>query len=95
MGTYPFLDGARVRIFYRGNLKTCGRCHQTARSCLGSGIARDCEEAGGVRIHLTDYMKTLWTEIGFSPTTFELPEGDEGEGDKPIVDSSNFQRPVH
>ena len=33
MGTYHFLDGARVRIFYRGNQKTCGRCHQHARGC--------------------------------------------------------------
>ena len=49
MGTYHFLDGARVRIFYRGNEKTCGRCHNTAsRGCKGAGIARDCEEQGGV-----------------------------------------------
>ena len=28
MGTYHFLDGARVRVFYKGNAKTCGRCQQ-------------------------------------------------------------------
>ena len=59
MGTYHFLDVARVRIFYRGNDKTCGRCHQTARGCLGSGITRDCEEQVGVRIHLSDHMRKL------------------------------------
>ena len=26
MGTYHFLDGARVRVYYKGNEKTCGRC---------------------------------------------------------------------
>ena len=41
MGTYHFLDGARVRILYRGNDITCGRCHQTAMGCLGSGIAKN------------------------------------------------------
>ena len=92
MGTYHFLDGARVRIFYRGNIKTCGRCHKTARNCSGGGIARDCEDQGGVRIHLSDHMKQLWAEIRFTPTSFELPESDDGEGDKPIADSSNFQR---
>ena len=70
MGTYHFLDGARVRIFYRGNDKTCGRCHQHARTCLGGGIARQCEVEGGIRVNLTDHMRRVWAETGFCPTNF-------------------------
>ena len=66
MGTYHFLDGAKIRVFYRGNTKTCGRCHKTARDCLGAGIARECEDQGGVRVHLADHMKHLWAEIDFN-----------------------------
>ena len=40
MGTYHFLDGSKVRIFYRGNDKTCGRCHAPARTCPCEGTAR-------------------------------------------------------
>ena len=94
MGTYHFLDGAKVRVFYKGNEKTCGRCHKPARSCIGAGIARDCEGQGGVRVHLSDHMRELWSKIGFNPTSFELPDIVEGEGDKPIVDMKNFQRPA-
>ena len=94
MGTYHFLDGAKIRVFYRGNAKTCGRCHKTARDCQGAGIARECEDQGGVRVHLADHMKHLWAEIGFNPTSFELPDSDDADGDKHIAEGQNFQRPV-
>ena len=93
MGTYHFLDGAKIRVFYRGNTKTCGRCHKTARDCLGAGIARECEDQGGVRVHLADHMKHLWAEIDFNPTSFELPDSDDTDGDKHIVQGQIFQRP--
>ena len=79
MGTYHFLDGAKVRVFYRGNEQTCGLCHQGQASCPGGGISKECEKAGGQRRFLTDHMKELWTKIDFSPTTFELPENLEAE----------------
>ena len=28
MGTYHIIDGAKTRVFYRGNIKTCGRCRK-------------------------------------------------------------------
>ena len=95
MGTYHYLDGARIRIFYRGNEKTCGRCHRTSRSCPGGGIARGCDQAGGARVHLTDHMKRVWEEIGFAPSSFELPSSDDadGENDKPVADAEKFSRP--
>ena len=60
----------------------------------GGGISKDCEKAGGQRKLLTEHMKTVWSEINFTPTTFKLPEdtsdAEDGEdtnkeGDKPIV----------
>ena len=49
MGTFHFLDGVRVRNFYRGNTKTCARCHEVSSSCPGGGYARDCHTNGGRR----------------------------------------------
>jgi hypothetical protein len=71
MGTYHFLDGARVRVFYNGNEKTCGRCHQGQSGCPGGGLSKECEKEGGVRRLLTDHMRKLWAEINFTPTSFD------------------------
>ena len=94
MGTYHFLDGAKVRIFYHGNVKTCGRCHGTPEACPGRGIARDCQEAAGPRTHLNDHMRKIWSEIGFNPTSFELPNGKEIDEtyDNPIAESDHFRK---
>ena len=74
MGTFHIIDGCKVRVYYRGNTKTCGRCHKGANQCPGSGYARDCEAGHGQRVFLSEHMKTLWNEVGFVPTTFELEE---------------------
>jgi hypothetical protein len=96
MGTYHFLDGARVRVFYKGNEKTCGRCHQGQSGCPGGGLSKECEKEGGVRRLLTDHMRKLWAEINFTPTSFELPdeaevdgagEEDTKDGDRPVTDT--------
>ena len=60
MGTFHFLDGERVKIFYRGNLKTCP----------GNGIAKECKNNGGTKVDLAKLMKKVWEQIGFSPTVF-------------------------
>ena len=92
MGTYHFLDG--TKIFYRGNEKTCGRCHRTSRTCLGGGIAKECDQAGGGRMHLNDHMRKIWSEIGFVPSSFELPTNEEfdGENDQPVAEAEKFPR---
>lgn len=94
MGTYHYLDGAKFRVFYRGNEKTCGRCHQGPRSCPGKGLARECQQAGGERVNLYDHMRRLWADIGFEPSSFTLPVNDDttSESDKPINESSRFTR---
>ena len=102
MGTYHFLDGERIRIYYRGNTKTCGRCHQGPGQCPGGGIARECQDMGGQRKDLIGHMKELWNQIGFSPTSFKIPEREEDDqgdlpnlgGDQQILDMINFPRPV-
>ena len=47
MGTYHIIDSSKVRIFYRGNKKTCARCHEFADKCPGVGIAKGCEGGKG------------------------------------------------
>ena len=79
MGTYHFLDGCRLRIYYRGNDKTCGRCHRPPRYCPGKGLARECQEQGGERVQLFDHMRNVWNEIKFEPSNFSLPNIDDEE----------------
>jgi hypothetical protein len=93
MGTYHYLDNARIKIFYRGNEKTCGRCHLPPRTCPGAGLAKDCHSKGGERVFLSDHMRKTWEEIGFKPATFTRPTNDDaGESDKPIAETNNFRR---
>ena len=102
MGTYHFIDGAKVRIFYRGNLKTCARCHSSAEFCPGGGIAKECLAQGGPKVDLAQHMKKVWQLIGFTPTAFKLPEKTDSndvidakfEGDVVISDQSSFARQI-
>ena len=97
MGTFHFLDGEKVKIFYRGNMKTCGFCQKTADTCVGNGIAKECKQNGGTRLDLAVHMKRLWSKIGFYPSSFELPDSvdeDNIENDRPIKQSENFNPPV-
>ena len=105
MGTFHYLDGAKIKIFYKGNLFTCGRCHKGRNSCEGEAIAKTCMEKGGQRLSLFDHMRTLWGQIDFHPTSFKLPEQEEesGEadtserkdGDKEIVELSTIPAKVN
>ena len=81
MGTYHIIDGSKVRVFYRGNSKTCGHCHKVASSCPGEAVARNCKAGGGIQVFLSDHMKEVWSEVGFVPMTFELDEDDKTEDD--------------
>ena len=81
MGTYHLIDGNKVRVLYRGNMKTCGRCHNSAKNCPGEAIAKNCAAGGGKQVFLSDHMKILWNEIGFVPTSFSLEEDEKTEDD--------------
>ena len=53
-------------------MQTCGRCHNVPNLCKGGGFAKECEAKGGIRVEFTDYIKELWTRIGYSPRDDEL-----------------------
>ena len=92
MGTFHFIDGERVKIYYRGNTKTCGYCQSTADTCAGAGLAKECKNKGGKKVDLADHMRTVWKKIGFSPTSFTLPEAldTETEYDVTVKEAPSF-----
>ena len=63
MGIYHFLDGARIGVYYRGNIKTCGRCHSSAYHCPGGALAGVCEEKGGEMITLICGQKSIFHQL--------------------------------
>ena len=95
MGTFHFLDGMRVKIFYRGNKNTCGRCHQGRSKCPGQAVAKVCQENKGEKVQLSDHMRKLWAVIGFNPTSFELEDDqDEEESNTEKPDTKQGDRAV-
>ena len=42
MGTFYIIDGEKVSIQYKGQIKSCARCHQLENECPGKAIAREC-----------------------------------------------------
>ena len=95
MGSFHILDGATIKVHYSGQKKTCGRCHSTASSCPGGGIARSCELNHGTKVSLVDHMKKYWDEIGFNPVDFKLDDVEDEEAeecinDLPIKDNDRF-----
>ena len=82
IGTYHVLDGQKVTMRYPGQLQTCARCYETARTCKGKGIARRCESENGPRVDFSDYILNLWNEIGYSPENVQLADlNDEADED--------------
>ena len=76
MGTYHLIDGNKVRVFYRGNKKSCGKCHKFMNECPAQDTAKNCPLD---RVLLSDHMKYLWEEISFVPIAFELEEEEKIE----------------
>ena len=95
LGTYHVLDGQKVTVRYSGQLQTCARCHETARTCRGKGMARRCEAAGGQKVEFSDYILNLWKEIGYSPENVELADlDDDAELDSLIQQEGGKFTPV-
>ena len=84
----------KSEYFIEGMRKLVAGCHRTSRSCIGNGIAKECDTKGGVRVHLNDHMRKLWSEIGFVPSSFELPDSDDlnEENDHPVAEAETFAR---
>ena len=59
MGSYHIIDGARVKVIYPGNSRTCARCHSASSQCPGGGVAREYETKGTGRVPVTTHLKQL------------------------------------
>ena len=66
IGSYHIIDGQKVSIRYPGQHQTCARCHKTAKDCMGNGMAKKCELAGGIKVDFIDYILELWKQIGYT-----------------------------
>ena len=95
LGTYHFIDGANVHISYKGQRRTCARCHEIPSKCLGGGLAKDCEEKGGTKVTLREHMEILWKEIGFKPASFTLDNEDNEENDEVEIRDARGFTPSH
>ena len=74
MGSYHIIDGEKVSVRYRGQARTCARCHNTESVCPGRAIARDCTSA---RVLLSAHMEEHWESVGYQPDTKDLNEVDD------------------
>ena len=73
LGTFHIIDGEKVTIKYRGQIKTCAKCHQSQLTCPGKGLAKDCSAE---RVLLSDHMRDHWNHINFKPNTTDMNEVD-------------------
>ena len=75
LGTYHVIDGQRVTARYPGQKQTCARCFYPPQSCPGKGMAKRCEQEGGLKVEFNDYIHQLWAKIGYNPSDVELDTG--------------------
>ena len=65
-GPLPGDQGRRITVTHYNQLQQCSYCLRTADSgCLGFGHGRKCEENGGYRAKMSEYMLSLKKEIGY------------------------------
>ena len=72
IGSYHFIDGQKVFLRYPRQRQTCGRCFKVSHLCVGSGVAKKCEAAGGLKVDFVEYIQKLWEKIGYSPPNNDL-----------------------
>ena len=56
MGTYHHIRENKVKIIFKGNIRTCGRCHGEQQVCPGKGFASECTSE---RVTLEHHMRRL------------------------------------
>ena len=74
MGSFHIIDGEKVSVRYRGQDKTCARCHKTESICPGKAMAKDCTSD---RMLLSAHMEEHWVKVGYRPDTQSLNEVDD------------------
>ena len=77
IGSYHLIDGVKVTVRYAGQKITCGRCHLSSDNCKGGGIAKRCEAQGGLKTEFSDYIKSLWQDLGYSSENDEIDAADD------------------
>ena len=85
LGSYHVLDGQRVTARYSGQIQTCARCLQSARTCKGNGLAKKCEEEQGVKADFAEYILSLWEEIGYKPEIDHQIEPEDDDEDEAVT----------
>ena len=79
--SYHVLFGQKVTLRYPGQKQTCARCFKSSEFCMGGGIARKCEAAGGQRVDFSDFILDMWQKIGYSPQEIEVATLYDDHGD--------------
>ena len=74
MGSFHIIDGEKVSVRYRGQDRTCARCHKTQSMCPGKAMAKDCTSD---RVLLSAHMQEHWEKVGYRPDTTDLNGVDE------------------
>ena len=64
MGSFHIIDGEKVSIRYRGQTRTCARCHQLETQCPGKAIAKECTAQ---RLLLSTHMEEHWKTVSYVP----------------------------
>ena len=64
MGSYHIIDGEKVSIRYRGQTRTCARCHQFETQCPGKAVAKECTAQ---RVLLSTHMQEHWKTVSYVP----------------------------
>ena len=69
MGSFHIIDGEKVSIRYRGQTRSCARCHQPETQCPGKGVARECTSE---RVLLSTHMQDHWKTISYVPDSSSM-----------------------
>ena len=86
--------GRRVTVLHHGQPQQCSFCLQDAESvCLGLGNGKRCEEMGGVRTKMSDYMRDFKSETGYMSLKEEYNLAMAKRQDK-FEQSSNLDNPA-
>ena len=74
-GPLPGDQGRRVTVLHNGQHQQCSHCLRTADTgCQGLGNGRMCEENGGVRAKMSEYMRSFKEETGYKSLKEEYVE---------------------
>ena len=83
MGSFHIIDGEKVSIRYRSQIKSCARCHKSETRCPGKAVASQCSDD---RVLLSRNMQENWQQVGYAPDI-----NTDGDVDEDEVTDMNIQ----